>query len=350
MKFLNLFNPFFWLAFFTLALTAATPASKGRGYIERANVLTGVGLNNSAPTVFGKEIPLGEGWYKATIRYNLAVTIGTGTTPIAEGELLICQNVMLRTDRGEILCNLPGRALYKIATYLTGQPPRKDAIAAATATYRVNLPIIFADNKMNRPEDTILDTNRYNSITLQMTMGGVAQLFTTVGTSSVIQTMDMEVERSLGQLPKEAQPYFHVSFDFRQPVDAATTTNIELEKSPDAAIKRLYVHSSSGGTAGLPFGGVNADDVQSIITLKDQNRFIEKERIHAMIQDMNKLDAMLETIIVGIEVFDFVRDGAIQSALATGNKSVLQYSWTNVAGVAANDIVTLAAEMVRSLK
>lgn len=340
----------FVFAFHKFSLTAATPASRGRGYIERANVLTGVPLNNSAPTVFGKEIPLGEGWYKATIRYNLAVTIGTGTSPITEGELLICQNVLLRTDRGEILCNLPGRALYKIASYMTGQTPRKDAIAAATATYRVNLPIIFADQKMNRPEDTILDTNRYNSITLQMTMGGVAQLFNTVGTSSVIQTMDVEVERSLGQLPAEARPYFHVSYDFRQPVDAFTLTNIELEKSSDAAIKRVFIHSSASGTAGLPFSGANADDVLNIVTLKDQNRFIEKERIWAMIQDMNKVDAGLESALVGIAVFDFVRDGAVQSALATGNKSVLQLSWTNQAGVAANDIVTLATELVRSLK
>ena len=333
-----------------MAQKTTGPARKGRGYIERANVLTGVPLNNGSPTVYGKEIPVGEGWYKATIRYNLTFTVGTGTTPIAEGELLFCKNVLLRTDRGEILCNLPGRALYKIATYLTGNAPRKDAIAAATAVYRVNLPIIFADQKMNRPEDTVLDTNRYNSITLQMTMGSTADLLGTPGTSTVVVTMDVEVERSLGQLPPEAQPYFHVSYDFRQPVDASTLTNIELEKSPDASIKRLYVHSSTAGTAGVPWGGVNADTIQNVVTLKDQNRFIEKERIHAMIQDMNKMDAFLESTIAGVEVFDFVRDGAVQSSLATGNKSVLQYSWTNQGGVGALSIVTVAAEMIRSLK
>lgn len=333
-----------------MAAATPTPAARGRGYIERANLLTAVPLNGNAPTVYSKEFPMGEGWYKMTIRTNIALTVGTGTTPIAEGELLICKNILFRTDRGEIVCNLPGRAVYKIATYLTGQPPRKDAIAAATATYRVNYPLIFADMKMNRPEDTILDTNRYNSVTLQMTMGGVADLLGSVGTSSVILTMDVEVERSLGLLPPEAQPYFVISYDFRPPVDASQLTNIECEKSADASIKRLYIHSSANGSSGVPFSGTNADDVQNIVTFKDQNRFIEKERIHAMIQDMNKVDAALESVIAGIEVLDFVRDGAIQSALATGNKSVLQYSWTNQGTVAANDIVTLAAEMIRTLK
>lgn len=327
-----------------------TPASKGRGYIERANVLTGVPLNPGAPTVYGKEIPVGEGWYKATMRINEVLVVGTGTTPVTEGELLVIKNVLFRTDRGEILCNLPGRAMYKIAVYQTKQAPRKDAMAAASATYRVNLPIIFADQNMNRPEDTILDTNRYNAVSLQITMGTVADLLGTPGTATVTFTLDVEVERSLGLLPPEAQPYFHISYDFRQPVDASVLTNIELEKSPDASVKRLYVHSSTGGTAGLAWGGVNADTIQNIIILKDQNRFIEKERIHAMIQDMNKVDAALESTIVGLEVFDFVRDGAVQSSLATGNKSVLQYSWTNQGGVGANSIITLTAEMIRSLK
>lgn len=325
-------------------------ASNGRGYLELANILSGGALSNNGSVTFGKDFPLGEGWMKMLIRFNNTVVIGTGSGAITEGELLIIKNVLLKTDRGEILCNLPGRALYKIAIYQTGQVPRKDAVAAASATYRVTLPIQFADLEMNRPSDTILDTARYNSISLQITYGGVADFFTTVGTSTNTATVDIEVERTLGRLPEQGRPILHINYDYRQPTDAYTNTNVDLERSADMAIKRLYVHSGTSGTAGVPWSGANADTVQNVITVKDQNRFIQKDRIHAMIQDGNKMDAYLESVIAGVEVFDFVRDGAIQSALMTGNKSVLQYSWTNQAGVAANSIVTVTAEQVRGLK
>ena len=336
-----------------LAVTAAAAPQSGmpgRGYLELANVATGSPLNNGGTTTLGKDFPLGEGWMKMLLRFNFSLTVGTGTGAITEGELLIIRNVLLKTDRGEILCNIPGRALYKIAAYQTGQLPRKDAIAAATATYRVTLPIIFADLRMNRPVDTVLDTSRYNSMQLQVQIGGVADLLGTVGTSSLISTLDIEIERTLGKLPPKGKPIMHVSYDYQQPVDASSLTSIDLERSSDMSLKRLYVHSGTSGTVGVPWSGVNSDAVQNVVTMKDQNRSIQYERIHAMIQDGNKLDAFLESVIAGVEVYDFVRDGAITSALATGNKSVLQYKWTNQGGVAANSIVTATGEKIRVLK
>lgn len=321
-----------------------------RGYIETANLISGDALNISGSKLYSKEFPTGEGWYKANLRFNLAVTIGTGTTPKSEGELRIIRNILMKTDRGEILCNVPGRALHKIATYRTGQVPRKDAIAAATGTYRVTIPILFSDDSLIRPEDTILDTARYSSISCQITMGDINDLFAAPGTATVSSTFDFEVERSLGMLPEDARPFYHINYEYRQPVDANVTTSIDLDKSADMSIKRLYIHSSASGTAGLPFSGDNADDVQSVVKVKDQNRDIVKDRFHEMIQDQNKNDARLESVLAGLEIFDFVRDGSINSSLSTGNKSVLQYSWTNKAGVAANDLITAVAENIRTLR
>lgn len=321
---------------------------RGRGYSERPNLISGAALGSQ--TAFSKEFPMGEGWYKLMLRFNLNFTVGTGTTPIAEGELLFIKNILLRSDRGEVLVNLPGRALYKIATYRTGEAPRKDAIAAASAVYRVNLPVFFTDKRTDRPEDTILDTSRYRSCQLMVTIGTVADLLSTVGTSSVSTTLDIEIERSLGVLPNESKPFWFTSYDFRPPVDANSLTTIDLERSPDMSIKRLYVHSCTGGTAGLPWSGANADTIQSFASVKDQNKFIEFQRFHQMIQEMNKIDTQLESTITGVEVFDFIQDGSTTSSLATGDKSVLQYFWVNQGGVGANSLVTATQEMIRTLK
>lgn len=323
----------------------------GRGYARHSNVIRGAVLNLGNPTVFQKELPMSDGWYKLYLRINIAFTVGTGTTPLSEGELRFIKKVLLKTDRGEVLCDLPGRAIYKFATYINGSAPRKDAIAVSDGTYRVTLPIIFADPYMNRPEDTILDTKRYNSCTLEVTLGTVADLLGVVGTSSATATCDVDILHSLGPLPKDAEPHYHVSYAYRQPVDANSTTEIDMDRAADLAIMRVLTHESANGTAGVPFSGDNADNVKGIVKIIDQDgATIVKDVIHEMVQEVNKDDATLETIMAGIEVFDFVRDRSITAALSTGNKSTLKYQWTNKAGVAANDIVSLATQSIRTLK
>ncbi len=322
----------------------------GRGSVEPLNIITGQVLSGSGTTPFSKEFPTGEGYHALNLRINQTVVIGTGAGAVTEGELLVIKNILLKTDRGEVLVNLPGRAIYKIAAYKKGSPPRKDAMAAASATYRVNLPIYFSDAAMNRPEDTILDTNRYRSLSMQVTMGAVTDLFTAPGTATVAFTLDAEVIKTYGLLPDDAKPYYYVAYDYRPPSDANSTTSIKFDRSPDQSIKRAYVHACSSGTAGVPWSGANADDVQDTSVIRESNRFITRDRKHEMIQEQNKNDASLESVLAGIEVFDFVLDGGISSALSTADKNELEYAWTNKAGVAANDLVTLTVEAIRTLK
>jgi len=324
-----------------------------RGNAEYVNLVTGNSLTPNGKTVISDPLPVGEGWYRMHLRINEIFVVGTGTTPITEGELHFIKNILFKTDRGEIICNLPGKALYKIGGIKAGVAAlRKDAIAAASATYSVNLPIYFADHyrSMDRPEDTILDTKRYSSMTLEVSLGTVADLLTTVGTSSVTATADIEVIRTKGLLPKQGQPVGVIAYDFRNPVDASSLQFIFLERAQDLVLKRLYVHSCTGGTAGVPWAGVNSDAIQNVVQIKDQSGFIIKDRIHRMIQESNQVDYQLESILTGVEVHDFVQEGSIQAALLTGGKSLLQYIWTNQGGVGANSIITPASEGVRSLK
>lgn len=327
------------------------PALRGRPIVERVNILTASAISLNGQTAnFAQSLPMGEGWYHMYLRFNNSVTIGTGTGAIAEGELTILKNVLLKTDAGEIICNLPGRALYKISTYLQTSPPRKDAVAASTGTYRVTFDIQFSDEYMVRPEDTVLYTDRYNSVSLQVTYGGLADLYTAPGTATLVTTMDLELQRSHGPMPDGVHPAGYISYDFDPPVDAFANQFVNLERASEMSIKRIYVHSCTSGVGGVPWSGVNADTIQNVVNVKDQGGNIEKDRIHQMIQDINKMDQFLESIISGVEVFDFVRDRSLSSAMATQGKSLLQYVWTNQAGVAANSIVTVTREMVRALK
>lgn len=334
-----------------MSMAMAAGAVKTRRDLEIISHLRGQALTLGGPSVLGKDFPLGEGWYRLMLRYTIDITIGTGSGPIAESELLIIKSIVLRTSAGEVLCNLPSRALFRIATARGYCVPRKDAMAAATGLYSVDLPIYFVDDNMKRPEDTILDTSRYSGIALEITCGTIADLLTTPGTAVLNSVkLDVEIERTKGRLPKQALPIFHVFYGAAASQDASVVVAIDIDRAPDIAYKRFFAHASLLGVAGGVFTGANADVVQSLESIIDQSGDIVRQRLHEMIQNQNKNDYALEAVLAGLTIFDFVRDGSINSALYPGDRSRLQYVWTNKAGVVAGDVVSLAFEAVRGLK
>jgi len=216
----------------------------------------------------------------------------------------------------------------------------------------VTLPIYFSEppaQGMMRRTDTILDTKRYSSVKLEVTLGTVADLFTTVGTSSVTATVDVEVYQTKGILPKESQPVGYIEYDQMQPVDAFTQTFAFLKRAQDYFLKRLYVFAGTSGSAGVPWSGTASDVIQDFSFIEDQTGFITKERIHQMIQEDNKDDASFESVISGLEIHDLVKGRSQREALWTVGKTLLQYRWQNQAGVAANSIVSVASEAMRPI-
>lgn len=329
-----------------------------RGYIESINVIRARALSVGTRTGFSDELPVGEGVYRMDVRVNISLTIGTGTTAIAEGELQFIKNITLRTDRGEYICNIPGRALYKIAHVKIGSAPDKDAIAAATAVYSVNLPLYFAEHErlgFPRPEDTILDTKRYSSLTLEVQLGTVADLLGTVGTASVTATLDVDIVRTKGPLPQDAKgndlvrPMGYSYLDVRPPVDAQTVTQILLERAADLLVRRYYFFSVTGGTAGVPFSGVASNAIVDIFSIKDQSGYVYKDRIFRMIQNDGKNYFSIETWPTGLIVVDFVQDRSMQSSLITAGKSLLNATWSNQGSPGAGSLVSCVAEGIRRL-
>lgn len=341
-----------YLAWTGALMYAADPGRvtfRGRGNVERHAFVLGQALAVNGSTLFSKEFRLGHGWHVMWLHIKVSVVIGTGTTALSDGLLRLIKKVLLKTDRGEIICNLPGRALWYMAAYRMGARPDITTLAASTGDYHIYLPIFFSDPLMLRPEDTILDTSRYQSIDLELQTGSTSDLYGTPGTSTYTATCDIEVERTYGALPEDAKPFYFVSYDSRPPQDASVNPNIELEKSSDLAYKRLFLFTAASGSAGVPWSG-NANDTYPVRTnIQDQERFIEKDRVHASVQALNKSMARLETVLAGVEVYDFVQDLSITAALSSADKSALQLALTQ-SGAAANSIMTLSHEAIRLLK
>src|ERR1039458_8868745 len=91
-------------------------------------------LNIGGNTSFSKEFHLGEGWIAMHLNFHIAWVRSTGATVAVDGPLNFIKNVYLKTDRGDILCNVPGKALYLWAQIKNGTAAPYDILAATPAT------------------------------------------------------------------------------------------------------------------------------------------------------------------------------------------------------------------------
>lgn len=320
-----------------------------RGHIEIMPVFTGRTLNVGALTTYSDGFPLGEGIRRLICRVNIAVVIGTGTGAIAEGELLFIKGFNFKTAKGEKPFNLiPGRALWRIDQAKSNTLNYKDAIAAATATYTVQFNAWFSDPLMNNPDDTILDTARYDSVQMDITIGTVADLFTTVGTSSVTATMDMYVERVRGALPKKARPKDFVEYTMPAPANPASTTEINFEKGADLAIKRVYLTATNSATLGTAFTGTPSNTTLADISVDTNEGRYWDTLLFPIANNMNKAEYQFESSQTGQVIIDFVKGGSIYEAVHAGTKSRFKIVWTN--GSLSTSQVQCVVEGLRPLK
>lgn len=323
---------------------------------ERVRLLRGVTLNANGPTSFTEELEGsgGQGWYRIMLRFRHAITIGTGTgVPTDEPELDVIKSITLRTSNNDYPINgVCGRALYDIGRAYSERAPRKDAIAAATANYDVYIPVYFVDPRLFRPEDTILDTGRYRSMTLDITMGGIADLITTPGTATVAFTLELVAWRTVGRILAQQKPEKLVSYVQGPAIDLSTTGLLKVPKADGVRAKRIYVYAGGTGTANTPFSGTPSDAIIDTIELQDTPGFPLPKTLFTLLSEIEAIDNRLETRPVGRAIIDFMREDENASLMASydeTNQARLDLNLTLLAGAPATPIVSIAVEEVREL-
>lgn len=300
-------------------------------------------------TSFQTEFPLGEGWLGMLLRTQVAITIGTGTGALAQGMARYLTNVLIDTDRDGVIVNAPGRALFQRTIDLEGAIPQADvALAAASATYDLNLLIHFADPKLARPEDTILDTSRYNRVRMTISNGTLANLFSTPGTATIDSvSLSCELIRYRGVLPQTLRPEFLPYLVSLPTVTPANQTFMDIERSPDLFLKRLALFATATADA---WQGNADDSTFNLLSINDQDGPCGwNQRLDQQVLAHNKGMYGLETAQAGRRVHDYVSGGfSILQSEFTGNKSKFRAEWTN--DVSASKSVHGFMDAVKTLK
>lgn len=334
-----------------------------RAELERVMVGT-FPLNIGNPTIITREFPVGDPWHTMTINLRGEI-LGGGTTPtgtiLADAPLPLWQ-IALTTDldKDVVEPQVSARALYRYAQFMMETPAEIVAPTVPgvglTTSFNVGVMLLFSDPRLLIPEDSILDTRRYNTITLTIFTGVLTDI-DSPNTFSTLQNVfaDIEILRVSPRVPLPLNVVKTLPFYKRYaPLVPPADTILNLDKVPTLAIKRLLWFSSSGSTAGIPFTGTGVDTVIDTFRVSSNRRDHFGSAVggvsRRVLRSDNKLDYKSETYPGGWWTYDTVLDRSLMSALATGDLSVLQSILTYQGGLPATPQVSVFQAGLQKLR
>lgn len=313
---------------------------------EVKTLVKGQALPNSGTYTFRDIFPLGgELWDRLRIVLKATEVVGTGTTPIYLGAYRWLKNILVRTSRNEVLCNAPGMALYWLNYWFNYSAPVHTEIAAASATYPAVIDIPFSMPFLKRREDTMVLTDRYSSLELQLSTGSIADFLGTPGTATIAVTADIIAIRDKAGNEKDgfgepiALPYINA-----YPQQAwATKDNYDLESSMDLALFGWMAGVCTSPAA--PWAGTpadNLDDVDmrdNVMTYLDRATLQHFQNEREILFGYNKY--LTNSPFTGIYPHLYCKDGSVKSAYPTGGKSEIKIKFnTNITGTNYTDLLT----------
>lgn len=308
-------------------------------------------LGKGGTTTLGGATPFPYGEVYDTIWLEFYITItGTGTTARAEGELWAIKNILIKSDKHDVLVNCSGRSLFYRARRIMKVAPPKDAIATAAGTYKVAIPIHFTNKENRRPYDTALDMNGVNYFEVTITMGTETDLYTTVGTAVASYAVNITVMKSIYAADKTNRPIFQMYLYDMPPVDPTLSQNFEFEKTSNLGIMKLLCFTSdTTALAGQRFTGQGLNTIFNKITFEDNVRQLLQQIDQYNVQ-VDNTDDFLISVPAGMYILDLAKDNSLWSAYGVGGKSRVNLNWTNGAGAASGTQVSVQIEGVKTLR
>lgn len=333
-------------------------------YIGR-NALTAGALHT-----FNVDFPVGEAYAAMHLVFTGTATVGAnpvGATAFTQALLELFTSIQVEVPRDGLIINAPAKALYKIAQVKEGTAPQYSdggfaANTAAAYNFRVNVPIYFADPRKTYSFVGALQTDRYNKITLRIaTALASAMLKVAHSSGGGITLSNLNVDVAVVSIEGEVPASIKVWPIVRKILleggakNVASETLVELERSYNRSLQRVYVMANNNSTTGVPCSGEGVNTIMDVLQLESDKRVHFQNTPAAMIQDINKLTYDMESVPAGLVVIDPALDGDNSSSLPTGDKSRLQAKYTLQSSLPSNEsgkinTVSVVSEVLELLK
>jgi len=335
--------------------------------LEKRTMLAGEPLANATARPFSIYPLNGMGLRK--IRLTICgVTSAGAADPITWGLYQWIKGISLKTSKGEPIYNMvPGMALYKMNQYFDNCSPYHTPVLAAAGTYYAVLDLPLVHPYLRRPEDTILDTGRYDDLTLDIATGTIADVLVTPAANTLTCTIGIELIGDRGPIPtakpedssaaKKGKPGYHFYCRTYPMLHADVATEWMLESDDQLGLLGFMLYNH--GASGLPFIGsvaAPANDHVTAVYLEDVNRtWLTNVQVFSFQQARQELcdynrhgaDLVSPVLRLGEYPYMFVKDGFMGEMYSPGSKAGTRLHWTNATATDETDLLVWGVRALR---
>ena len=300
------------------------------------------------------EFPVGGEVYN-TIRliFHNSVTVGDAANPVLRGGYNIVRNIIFRSARGEEFVVCPGMGMHQLNWMLNGVEPVYDNIAAGTAVYDTIIDLPFSMRMLARKEDLAVHTARYSHVELDLSIGTIADLFTTNTTGTNVTTLDIVLFRNKSGLYASGEP-LAAPYIKHYPQYQIARGYLDVESAYDLSMLGFIAFSQDMDATngyvpcvGVPYSGVEAD-LLNWLTFKDNlGTYIDQKSLPSFREERGQYGTINHADIVagvgdgmGMYPYFFAREGSIYNGYWTGEKSEIRLE---------NDPTRLGAQVLHAV-
>jgi hypothetical protein len=211
----------------------------------------------------------------AGLRLMLNLTLTTSGAPAAgtevdQGILAAIRRLEITADGGVTVYSIDPLSLYIANALWNGAPGQRDDLAppamGATTNFQAFLHLPFALPFAKNPNLTLLNAAALSSFRLNVTWGGIADLYQTVNTTTIVTASTFitpETEEVVGLDPRSVFSLFRVSQVTKDVTAAADRLTVELPRGNVIRGLLLRAKVSTNGIQDETDGIVNQVDIES---------------------------------------------------------------------------------------
>jgi len=287
------------------------------------------------------EFPVGGEIYN-TIRLVFHNTVAAGGTdpvnPVVRGGFNIVRNILFRSARGEEFIICPGMGLLYHNWMVNGVEPLYDNIAApwidTTGVYTTIIDLPFSSKFLARREDLAVHTARYSHVELDLSIGSIADLYTTPGaTATNVTTLDVVLFRNKSGFYESGEP-MAAPYLKHYPQYQITRGYLDVESARDLTMLGFMAFVQDMDAAncyvpvhGVPYSGVPQDSVDWFTFRDNKAYYIIEKPLASFREERGQYGTIDHADIaegIGVYPYFFAREGSVYNGYWTGGKSEIR--------------------------
>lgn len=287
------------------------------------------------------EFPVGGEIYN-TIRLIFHNSVAAGGTdpvnPVVRGGYNLLRNLRFASARGEEFIICPGMGLHRQNWIVNGVEPLYDTIAApgidTTEVFDTIIDLPFSSKFLSRREDLAVHTARYSHVELDISLGSIADLYTTPGaTAALTTTLDISLFRNKSGLYASGEP-IAAPYIKHYPQYNITRGYLDVESAEDltmlgfhSLVQRMDAAACYVPVVGVPYSGVPQDCVDWFTFRDNLARYVDQMSLGSFREERTQYMTLDHPDIaegIGVFPYFFAREGSIYNGYWTGEKSEIR--------------------------